>query len=513
MKKLLSTLIILSLFINSNAQGIFDAVHFANNSIINGSARYMGMAGSFGAIGGDVSASIENPATLGIFRSSEASVSLGFSPTYTYGNWQGDKFFAKQTSFNFNNLAWVFNFPTYRESGYMSSNLSFSYHKVKDFNRKIYLQSNSNSVVSLTDLMTGFLNDRNPRDYVFEEDMQADDAYSNDNIGWLSVLGYNAYLINPIYKNDEHTGRWNSIINPNEKKLPAYEATESGSINDYNFTYSGNINDRVYFGAGFSFQNISYNISSTYSEYYPAHEDYFYLDNYFSITGYGANFKFGAVVRATDFMRFGLSFQTPTWYSIKNGHTADLCYFENKDENKYGNKYEVSAPEADCWYKFNTPIKTQASVGFVIGKRAAINVDYQFSGKKYSASDDYGKFEVDEDNYAKYLHTVKLGVELRLGDNFKIRGGGAFISAPINKNAVKLLPYNTTRTDLEYFVEKNTYYGTFGVGYAKNNFCIDLAYAYQQQNQDFFAAENFNLFGATLKTHKHNVIATFAFRY
>ena len=501
MKKILSTTIIVSLCLNLNAQTIFDAMRFSNNSIINGSARYMGMAGSFGALGGDVSASIDNPATLGIFRSSEASVSIGFSPIYTTGNWQGDKFSTNTTPFNFNNLAWVFNIPTYNESGYLSSNLSFSYHKIKDFNRKVFLQSNSNSGVSLTHLMEDYLNNRAPRDYIYEDDMY----YNNDMTDWISVLGYEAFLIDPD-ENNEQNGKWNSIIALDEKKLPLYEATERGNISDYNFTYSGNINDRVYFGAGISMQSMSYEIQSLYNEFYPKYDDEFYLDNYFSTTGFGVNFKFGAIVRATDFMRIGLSFQTPTWYSMKNFQGKSKLYYSGENATAY-------SPEYDYWYKFSSPLKMQASVGFIICKRAAVNVDYQFSGKQYSMSDDYGKFDIDPNKDAKFMHTIKVGAEVRLGDNFKIRGGGAFISAPINQNAVKFFPYYTTRTDMEYFVDKNTYYGTFGVGYAKNNFSIDLAYAYQQQNQKFFAAENFENFGAKLTTHRHNIVATMAFRY
>ena len=503
MKRQLSIALILSLFISSNAQEIFDAINFSNNSIVNGTARYMSMSGSFGAIGGDVSASIDNPATLGIFRSSEASVSLGFTPTTTKSDWQNDKFSSTYTPFSVNQFAWVFHIPTYKESGYMSSSLSLSYHKIKDFNRKIYLQSNSSSVVSLTDLMADFLE----KNSVYESDFEYD-PYGNVNIGWLSVLGYESFLIDPIYNEDEqHTGKWTSILGRNETVLPAYEATERGNIGEYNFTYSGNVNDKIYFGAGLSMLNISREIHSIYSEEYIDYGDYFDLNNYFITKGYGVNLKLGAIVRATDFLRLGLSFQSPSWYWLKDWHTAKLEYFEVK------NSYTGSTPEADYLYSFSSPVKVQASVGFTVGKRAAINLDYQFSGKKYSMSDDYGKFEVDADNYAKYLHTLKLGAELRLGECFKIRAGGAFISAPISQDAVKLLPYNTTRTDAEYFVSKNTYYGTCGIGYAKGGFCIDLAYAYQQQNQNFFAAENFENFGATLRTHKHNVIATVAFRY
>ena len=460
------------------------------------------MAGSFGAIGGDVTASIDNPAALGIFRSSEASVSVGLSPIIATGNWQGNTYSDNATQFNFNNIAWVSTISTRKDSGYLSSSFGLSYHKIKDFKRKVYLQNNSNSIVSLTDLMAGFLT-RPAGDFIYKDDLLSPNAYNDTRLGWLSVLGYGACLIYPD-ENNATNGKWYSILDPDEIILPSYQATESGNISDYNLTYSGNVNNRVYFGIGLSMQSISYIIQSTYSEHYPNHDDYFNLNNYFMTTGFGANFKVGVIVRATDFMRLGFSLQTPTWYSMRDRFNADLKYSVND---------MVSTPDADYFYKFSLPLKAQASVGFIIAKKAAINIDYQFSDKQYSMSDAYGKFDIDHNKNAKYIHTVKLGAEVRLSDNFKIRAGGAFISAPINQNAAKLLPLNTTRTDFEYFVTKNTFYGTFGIGYAKNFFGIDLAYAYQQQNHNFFAAENFDNFGATLKTHNHNIVATVAFRY
>ncbi len=52
------------------AQTEFDAQKLVQGDI-NGTARYMSMAGAFGALGGDASSIKDNPAGLGIYRSSE----------------------------------------------------------------------------------------------------------------------------------------------------------------------------------------------------------------------------------------------------------------------------------------------------------------------------------------------------------------------------------------------------------------------------------------------------------
>ena len=56
-----------------SAQGLFDALRFSDNSI-NGTARYMSMAGAFGALGGDPTSIMDNPAGLAIYRGDRKSV-------------------------------------------------------------------------------------------------------------------------------------------------------------------------------------------------------------------------------------------------------------------------------------------------------------------------------------------------------------------------------------------------------------------------------------------------------
>ena len=51
------------------AQGEMNAYTMSQTDL-NGTARYLGMSGAFGALGGDISSMSTNPAGLGIYRSS-----------------------------------------------------------------------------------------------------------------------------------------------------------------------------------------------------------------------------------------------------------------------------------------------------------------------------------------------------------------------------------------------------------------------------------------------------------
>ena len=47
-------------------------------SDLNGTARFVGMGGAMGALGGDISTMGTNPAGIGIYRSNDVMVSFGF---------------------------------------------------------------------------------------------------------------------------------------------------------------------------------------------------------------------------------------------------------------------------------------------------------------------------------------------------------------------------------------------------------------------------------------------------
>ena len=71
-----------------NGQNAYDAERLLGNDL-NGTARFVGMGGAMGALGGDISVMGTNPAGIGIFRSNDVSVSLGFNNTGTKSMFNG----------------------------------------------------------------------------------------------------------------------------------------------------------------------------------------------------------------------------------------------------------------------------------------------------------------------------------------------------------------------------------------------------------------------------------------
>ena len=87
---------------------------------IMGTARYVGMGGAMSAIGADPTASMDNPAGLGLYRRLEATLSLEYA----------NGFMAPQASI-------VLNLPTGHVDGVLFHNFMFSYNRRHSFNRTL----------------------------------------------------------------------------------------------------------------------------------------------------------------------------------------------------------------------------------------------------------------------------------------------------------------------------------------------------------------------------------------
>ena len=71
MKKIITVIYTLSFVIGAvSAQSVYDGVKIADKDL-NGTARFVGMGGAMGALGGDITTMGTNPAGIGIYRSND----------------------------------------------------------------------------------------------------------------------------------------------------------------------------------------------------------------------------------------------------------------------------------------------------------------------------------------------------------------------------------------------------------------------------------------------------------
>jgi hypothetical protein len=100
MKKICLTLTLLGMFAGGTfAQNQLDALRYSRLNP-SGTARFVAMGGAFGALGSDFSALSVNPGGIGLYRSSEFSITPSFSTTTTESQLNGN--FREDSRYNFN---------------------------------------------------------------------------------------------------------------------------------------------------------------------------------------------------------------------------------------------------------------------------------------------------------------------------------------------------------------------------------------------------------------------------
>jgi len=504
------------------SQTIFEAVKSSQTDII-GSARYMGVAGAFGALGGDVSAIKDNPAGLGIFRKSELTTTIDVQVQSAEALWNSRKASDSKYSVGMNNLALVLAGKTWRaESGYaglVNSNFSFSYNKLKNFNRNLTIKSNSINQ-SMTDYLGYFTGKTSESLLEWDNYPQGgySSAYMNPSISWMSVMADYGRLIKPIYSGG-NLQEWTSFLNVGEKATPSYQLRESGGINEYSFGWSGNFSNRFYVGATLNLQSIDMQSVSTYDEAFSGNGG-MTLTNTLITSGSGANVNIGIIGAPVDFIRIGASIHTPMFYTMQQLNYAQLEF----DSNVSGNTKTPTDNYVD--YQLQTPLQFNISAAFILNNKGFISAEYQennYQGMKLMDKDgDAHSYNFENEDITTMLQnarTIKIGGEYRLTDNFSLRAGFANTSNITNSNIAKILDVKTVRTDPEYFAHRSNNYASMGFGYREKSWYIDLTYSNRILNEDYYAynsnamADAYKITPATIKTANNNILATFGIKF
>ncbi|MCD8268209.1 MAG: outer membrane protein transport protein [Parabacteroides sp.] len=480
------------------SQGEMDAFKMSQNEL-NGTARYLGMSGAFGALGGDISSMSTNPAGLGIYRSSEVVTTISLSSIKANTDWNGSKADGSKTKFNFDNIAYVGYFPTGNDEGIVGWNIGLSYNRIKDFNRSYRM--NGAQAYSVADYAADLSYGIKEGDLIYQKDSY--DPYNNQNLPWLSILGYEAGFFDP-YKaggDEYHSAFGKQGANGWEPYSPQnvnLQVNEKGSIGQYNFSFAANISDRFFLGATVAVTDMDYSIRTEYTEDFSTNSQLI-LDNGLSTAGTGYAVNVGAILRPTDFLRVGVAYNSPTWYKMTD-------YFHGTAQTMIANiKWDpVSTPDYRAGdYHLRTPDRWIFSAAGV-GKNFLISADYELTNYKRMRVYDLDGYDykATDDIKADFgmSGTLKVGAEYKVTPQFSVRAGTLWKTSPMKSHVKDGIPplnedgeYYTQAVGVvgtipSYTVDKGTNSYSFGLGYRFTpNFYADLACVYRIYKEDVYA--------------------------
>ncbi|MDE5829476.1 MAG: outer membrane protein transport protein [Duncaniella sp.] len=502
------------------AQSALDA--FAvSQSDMRGTAHYMSMAGAFTALGGDISTLNQNPAGIGVYRSSDISATIDVTASSTNsinGSWS-------KTDFNFNNIGYVGAYSIGSQSAMTYFNWGFSYTRMASFDRR-YRGSWNDLGTSLTNYVADYMtyDGYTPRE--IDAFGSSYNPYSQSSAPWLGILMYNSYGINTPTTDPDLADYYGLYNYDNSTGTAEYDIEEKGYVDEYSINFGGNIKDVVYWGIGFGITDLQYRQNAYYGEAIDNADvpsdggntitqgtASYGLNNWKHIYGNGFNVKFGLIVKPINELRIGLAVHTPTWYSLTTEGMAAAGYdytspsypagamISSATVTDYTNFTDYGYLDVFDW-KLRSPWRLMAGVTGVIGGRAIVSADYEYraypsmtvkSGNGYKL----GAINGDIKNYYEASNTLRLGVEYRLSNSWSARAGYSYESSPVKETVMNgdevvfTSGADDTCAQPAFTLDRSTQLVTCGLGYHYKNFYADLAYVHRYRRSKYQAFTNY----------------------
>lgn len=478
-----------------------------NERALIGTARFVGMGGSMGALGADISVMGVNPAGIALYRRSDCAFTASAEMNNNTSTYEGTDVKSAYTGGRFDNIGLVL-VNKINMSDVEFVNVGIAYRANNHFNRNFDMYGAANG------FSQQYVIDNLYRRTPFDTGSVTYSMYENLYYDWLALLASDGGLVT-------ETGNLITDSDGNLLYPPThlgYYSEERGRVDVFDVNISTNIKDRVYLGATFSLSSVNYSRYSYYNEDDEIGEIYSIVNN-LRMSGTGFDLKLGAIVRPFEYLplKVGVAFHTPVWYRLLDSSNASIIgidgmEYKTTDKERFFDNLNVK-------YEYRTPWRANASLSYTFGSYLAINAEYEYTDYRsacYTGRMTVGKLQnVDMDNSLRQQHTARIGAELNF-DNFALRAGYGYSTAMFASEGYKNLDnMSIAETSTEYMnlYDKNNV--TFGLGYRFKKIYIDLAYMLQMQNADFYPFYDVEYVNPVAKVAftDHTLAFTMGFRF
>jgi len=477
------------------AQNVDDALRYSQ-IFYGGTARFMSMGGAFTAIGGDISSLSQNPAGLGVFRSSELTITPQMYNIKTTAGFNGTSSIDNLSNFNLSQAGIVSNIiSNNNETGLVTLNVGYSFNKTNNLSQSMLIKG-INNTSSMADYWAGVSKGY----YKDELKNNVSDAYIANRVWIIDTLSGSNTDYGTVFSNygENPPSRYGQTM----RRL----VTNDGYTGEHAISIGGNYSNKIFFGATFGISTIRYSsqyehLESTNVALASQFQNFTYTD-YYEHKGTGYSLKLGAIFKPIDALRIGLAFHSPTWYKIEE-------YYNNDIRANYtnGDWYEASNSPMRFNYALATPYRVLAGVAVQLKKFAILSADYEFvdySTARFSQTGDETYFEdknMEIRNTLKSTSNIRLGGELRLNKLYLRTGYGYYGKAFKSSEDNAGLDYNSI---------------SFGTGFREQNLSLDFAFTSYKYSQRYFlypVDANIDPAQANLSTIRNMFTLTFGYKF
>lgn len=486
-----------------NAQNIDDALRYSEDEI-QGTARFRALSGAFGALGGDMSAVSINPAGAAIFNSSHASLSLISNNKKNDVSYFNGLNSASNSEIDLNQAgASIVLRSRNQNSDWKKIVFGFAYDRTSNFDNDWFASgTNTNSIDSY--FLANAQGLRLDEISAFPDETYTD-AYSDIGATYgythqQAFLGYESYILEPENNTDDNTVYSSNISSGNFNQEFSYAA--NGYNGKLGINFATQYKDNLYLGINLNTHFIDYD-RSTY--FFEANNNIGSLvnevgfENNLSTIGTGFSFQLGAITKLNENFRVGLSYKSPTWYTINEETTQYLATIRDDGGTPITQIINPQVINIFEDYKLQTPSKITGSLAYIFGKQGLISFDY--SREDYSKI----KFKPTSDTYFATQNDI-ISNNLKSTSSYRI--GGEYKHKQLSFRAgyrMEESPYKNESTigDLTGY--------SLGLGYNFGNTKLDLTLDKFERESDYQLFDVGFTDSANLNTENTNVTLSLSF--
>ncbi len=452
-----------------NAQTISDAVNFSTENLT-GTARYRGVSGAFGALGGDLSALNNNPAGSAVFNQSFASLTLSSDNYDNQTHYFEGITTNSDSDVDFTQIGGVF--VSNGTGSVTKFSFGFNYDRVNDFDNQYIARGISPN--SISNYFLGYAQGTPLELLETQQGESVDDLYQflgeNESFGaQQAFLGFQGFLIDPESSDLDNT----SYLNAQNGNAfdQEYRYTSFGNNSKFVINGAAQFGEKFYAGANINIHTFNFTRNTLLFEDNTQNANAVNsldFENEYRAFGSGVSFQVGGIYKASQSLRLGLTLDSPTYYTISE-ETEQYLRTDGENGEVIINPNIINIYQD---YEFQTPAKASGSVAYVFGAGGFISFDYSYQDYgsiKFKPENDvfFQDLNTDISNSLKGVSTYRLGGEFLAG-SWSFRGGYRFQESPyVNENTIGDL---------------NGY--SLGLGYSFGNARIDVAYDWAQQERN-----------------------------
>jgi hypothetical protein len=474
-----------------------DAIRLAVDNLT-GTARFRGMSGAFGAVGGDLSAINVNPAGSIFFNNNFATLTGSVYSAKNRSLYWGTSTNDTDSTLDINQIGAVFIFKNGNSSDWKKIAVGINYENANNFNNSVFsagvnpYNSIGNYFLDIAQgIPTNVLTDFSYYDLNFYEQQ----AY----------LGYDTYIFEPTVDAPNNTSYYTNVP-PGGNYYQENQILTTGYNGKLTGNFSTSYKDKIFLGGNINFHFV--NIEKLSSVYESNDNPIFdtgstiseiLFENRLWTTGTGFSFNLGVIAKPIESLRIGLAYESPTWFRLTDELQQGVS--THSINNQDGNEFPFSYQDPITYepYTVQTPGKWTGSLAYIFGKRGLLSFDVSskdYSNTRIKPKSDYAGINTFMSN------ALDNALEFRVGGEFKIkqvslRAGYRFEESPYKVD--------------EAFGDLTGYTG--GIGYNFGESRLDLAYSYDHRNSNLSFLSSGMTDQARISRYNNNVTVSYSINF